>query len=88
MFKEDNNFPAMIRNKNLTLEAQEHCGRGHNDNRTRILILWRVTMGGSSQGLVGNRKGRVRTLEAKATNITFEEKGLEEFTLFIKYGLI
>lgn len=34
MFKEDNNFPAMIRNKSLISEAREHCGRGHIDNLT------------------------------------------------------
>lgn len=44
-------------------------------------------MSGSSQGSVGNRKGRVRTLEAKATSIAFEERGFEEFILFAKYGL-
>lgn len=34
MFKEDNNFLAMIRNKSLISEAQDHCGRGHIDNLT------------------------------------------------------
>lgn len=43
-------------------------------------------MGGSSQGLVGNRRGKVRT-ETKAANVTFEEKELEEFILFVKCGL-
>jgi hypothetical protein len=42
----------------------------------------------SFQGLVGNRKGNVRTVEARATNITFEEKWLEEFILCVKYGFI
>ena len=45
-------------------------------------------MSRSSQGAVGNRKGRVRTLEAKATSTAFEERGLEEVILFVKYGLI